>query len=91
MRISRRPNLRASMEKAPGPSNAMTVVWTITLSIIGLVLELNIASPADASTYMSAAIGVMKPTKRQIAIRKTAPAASQLSTLRFSDPMYVSI
>ncbi len=32
MRISRRPNMRASIENAPGPSNAITVASTTTSS-----------------------------------------------------------
>jgi hypothetical protein len=83
--------MRASIEKAPGPSNAMTVVRTMTLSIIGLASKVNMTRPAEASPITMAAIGVMKPTNRQVAIIKMAAAASQLSTLIFSDPMYVSV
>jgi len=39
----------------------------------------------------TAAIGVMKPTNKQLAIMRMVAATSQLSRLSFSDPMYVSV
>jgi hypothetical protein len=65
----------------------MTVVWTITLIIMGLMSKVTMARPAEATPIATAAIGVMKPNNRQVAMIKTAAATSQLSALRFSDPM----
>jgi hypothetical protein len=65
----------------------MTVVWTITLIIMGLMSKVTMARPAEATPIATAAIGVMKPNNRQVAMIKTAAAISQLSAPRFSDPM----
>jgi len=91
MRISRRPNIRASIENAPGPSNAMTVVSTITLSTVWLGLKVKMTRAAVVIPIAAAAIGVMKPSKRQLAIISTVAATSELSRVSFSDPMYVSV
>ena len=92
MRISRRPNMRASIENAPGPSRAMAVVRTITLSVDWLLLKvLNRTSAIAHSPVATATIGVMKPTNRQLAMMRMVTATSQPGKLSFADSMYVSV
>jgi len=68
----------------------MTVVRTITLSTVWLVPKV-MTRPAEDSPIAMAMIGVMKPTRRQLAMMSTEATTSQLSRTSFSDPMKVSV
>ena len=66
MWISRRPNIRASIENAPGPSNAIAVDKT-TISMLK-------ATATETRPIKTATNGVTNPSSREMAARRTRAA-----------------
>jgi hypothetical protein len=69
----------------------MTAASTITLSTVWPGLKAKMTRATVATPRATAAIGVMKPSNRQLAIMSTVAAMSPLSRLSFADPIYVSV
>jgi hypothetical protein len=100
MKISRRPNSRASSENAPGPRKAIAVVIAMT-SMIAALLSKRFAGgagiherayPIVPSTTMTLVAGVSIPTRRQIPPDNPSTTATNVihvslcQSLRYAEP-----
>src|SRR5258705_1511727 len=100
MKISRRPNSRASSENAPGPRKAIAVVIAMT-SMIATLLSKRFAVgagiherayPIVPSTTMTLVAGVSIPKRKQIPPENASTTATNVinvslcQSLRYAEP-----
>ena len=88
MRISRRPNMRASIENAPGPSKAIAVDKT-TRSRFWATEEK--AKVKEASPIKIAMSGVTNPSNKQTAPIRTTTTSAHAYAERSDDLMCVTV
>jgi len=88
MMISRRPNSRASMENAPGPSMTMASRIVVAKAISVLESKNGVAEAGSRSTQApppnqvtAAAIGVRKPASRKAADTSADKPANQMAAV----------